>query len=351
MLVYIIMLTISCFGCFLADKVKIKSNKIIAFIIAFLPIFLVSAVRFEVGQDYIDTYIYTFNKVLMGATNIRIDFGFLCLNRIIVFLGGSYQWVFIISSFIINIFICKSIFNKSNNKLLSMFIYICGTLFFFSLNGIRQTMALALFYYSLRYIETNNTKRYLLINVVGALFHASALLFLPLYFILSKRISTKIKLFIIMFIIIIMPISISLIQNFLLTTKYSMYITNGAYNPLEAINVSTVVNILLFTAYEYTFHTKKTNEKEFNIYDNIHFIGVIVSLFITQISLALRVFMYFRYIEFLSVPYIISKIGFKKRNYQIVVIIICILYFVYFLHGVYIENGNNVLPYKSIFFN
>lgn len=350
MLVYILMIIISCFGGFLADKLVTKHSKLIAFMIAFVPVFLVSAVRFDVGRDYMDTYVYTFNKVLLDANDIRMDLGFLYLNKIIAFFGANYQWIFVISSFIINFFICKVIFEKSNNKFLSLFIYICGTLFFFSLNGIRQTMALALFYYSLKYIEKQNIKKYFFINIVGALFHASAILFLPLYFILSKKLSVKLKLFLILIMIFILPISINIIHNLLLTTKYSMYITTGAYNPLDAINVSTIINILLFVVYEYIYQTKKIQDKQFNIYNNIHFLGIIISLFITQISLAMRVFMYFRYIEFLSVPYLLSKMTTSKKNYKILMIIICALYFVYFIHGVYFENGNDVLPYQSILF-
>lgn len=153
MLVYIIMIIVSCFFAFLACKnTNNKFNKIL-FVLTFLPLFVVSAIRFNVGRDYMDTYVYTFNKILYGATHIRIDFGFYFLNKLIIIFGGSYQWVFIISSFIINFFICKSIYEQSEDKFLSVFIYICGTLYFFTLNGVRQSMALSLFYYSLKYIE------------------------------------------------------------------------------------------------------------------------------------------------------------------------------------------------------
>lgn len=39
MLVYILMIIISCFGGFLADKVVTKHSKLIAFMIAFVPVF------------------------------------------------------------------------------------------------------------------------------------------------------------------------------------------------------------------------------------------------------------------------------------------------------------------------
>ena len=349
MVVYLVMLVLSCFGGWLSTKMKDSNGKIFAFTLTFIPLFLVSGLRFEVGQDYTTTYVYTFERILNGYSNIRMDLGFFYLNKLVAFFSGSSQWIFVITSFIINYYICKSIFEKSSNKFLSIFIYICGTLFFFSLNGVRQAIAMSLFYYSLKYIEEKNLKKYFITNLVGFLFHNSAIIFFPLYFILNKRFKTTIKIAIIGIMIFISPLLLNYISRILLSTKYAMYITNGAYSPLEFINVSTVINILLFALYELYYRKQEKNDSRYNIYSNIHFIGILVSVFMTKISLVIRIFMYFRYIEFLSVPYLLSKIKMNKKLYYIVVIVVLITYFVYFIHGVYIENGNTVLPYHSIF--
>lgn len=350
MLVYSFMAILSCFFAFLANKVSGKKSKIMLFILVFLPLFCVSAFRYNVGQDYVNTYVYTFNRILHGASNVRIDYGFFLLNKIIIIFSGSYQWVFILSSLIINYFICKSIYDQSKDKFLSVFIYIFGTLFFFTLNGVRQSMALALFYYSLKYIEKNKMKEYFFINFIGFLFHNSAIIFFPLYFIIGNKFNLKYKILIIAFMSIILPTLLPILSNILLNTKYSMYLTNGAYNPLSTINVSTIINILLFVYYEIISKKKGDKDKKLNIYSNIHFIGIIVSFFTTKISLAMRIFMYFRYIEFLSVPFAIEKTSIAKGYKTIFKLLIICIYILYFIHGVYMENGNNVLPYNSCFF-
>lgn len=130
-------------------------------------------------------------------------------------------------------------------------------------------------------------------------------------------------------------------------TKYYIYINNGAFNALSSLNLSSILNIIIFIAYE-VFIPKK--DKKDIIYSNIHFIGIIISLFLTQIPLMLRIFMSFRYIEFLSVPNLIKKLGLKKFNKKVIQIFVYIFYFTYFIYGVYIMNGNTVLPYKTIFF-
>ena len=211
-------------------------------------------------------------------------------------------------------------------------------------------MALALFYYSLKYIENSKMKEYFFINFIGFLFHNSAIIFFPLYFIIGNKFNLKYKILIIVFMSILLPTLLPILSNILLNTKYSMYLTNGAYNPLSTINVSIIINILLFVYYEIILKKKGDNDKKLNIYSNIHFIGIIVSFFTTKISLAMRIFMYFRYIEFLSVPFAIEKTSIAKGYKTIFKLLIICIYILYFIHGVYMENGNNVLPYNSCFF-
>ena len=55
------------------------------------------------------------------------------------------------------------------------------------MNGVRQSVAIMMFYYSFRYIKEQNLKKYLILNGIGCLFHSSAILFIPLYFVLNRR--------------------------------------------------------------------------------------------------------------------------------------------------------------------
>lgn len=196
MFVYSILLLFVTATGFVLDR-TIKNNskqKNILFAITFFFLFIVSAIRYNVGRDYMDTYVFTYNLVKADAINIRADIGFFLLNKIVIFFNGSYQWIFVITSFIINIFICKAISRQSENKMLSLFIYICGSFYFFSMNGVRQSIAIALFYYSLSLIKKRKLLKYMIINLIGSSFHASALLFLPLYFILDKEFKKNISL-------------------------------------------------------------------------------------------------------------------------------------------------------------
>lgn len=327
------------------DKKNIRYGIIIFSIIAF-ALSLISAIRYNVGTDYSYTYVPTFNHIAQGATRTRIDVGFYIINQTIIWLMLNVQWIFVITSFIINILVCASIYKQLEYRALGIFIYICGTMYFFSMNGIRQAITMSIFYYSLIYIyQKRNKFKYFLFNAIGVTMHLSAAIFLPLYFFLHKRLSKKIYLIsILLFIIIITPIT-SLVGGYLLETKYSMYLTNGAYTSLSTFNLSSILNLLCFLGY--LFYSKKTPKN--NVYLNIHFIGLIISLFLLKLPLALRLFMSFRYIEFLSVPNLIQDLDITKRKKILIIIGVVIFYIIYMINGVYINNGNDVLPYRTIF--
>lgn len=315
--------------------------------ITFFALFIISAIRYNVGKDYNDTYVFTYRLVLADASYIRADLGIIAIYKIMAFLKANVQWIFVITSFLVNYFVCKSIVTQSKKQFLSYWIYICGTFYFFSMNGVRQSIAIAIFYYSVQYIKEKKVKTYFLLNGVGCLFHASAVIFLPLYFILGRRFKTKTKLFVAIVVLVGGKLILPYIMNILLQTKYAIYLTNSAYSALDTINFSMILNIALFILFEWRIR-KKSDENSI-IYSNIHYAGLIVTLFATSIPLMIRIFVSFRYIEFLSVPHLVEVAG-RKRYRKIIEFFIITIYFAYFVHGVLIKNGNTVLPYQTFLF-
>ena len=349
MYIYIALVVFCSFNGALMDKFQNRCAKNFRHLlyITFFLLFIISALRFEVGQDYTNTYVLSYQRIAAGMKNVRMDIAVKTIYKVMAKLHANTQWIFVITSFLINWFACKSIVMQSPNCKLSFMIYLCGTFYFFSMNGVRQSVAIMLFYYSFRYIKEHNLKMYLVLNGIGALFHSSAVLFLPLYFILNKKFKFKIKVTLIIGTIFASNIVIPFIVSILMKTRYAMYLTNGYYSAQESMNFSMYLNIILFLLYEWSLRERIADELG-NIYVNIHFCGVIVSLLATSLPLMIRIFMSFRFIEFLSVPYL-ANIQRKRRYRQIIEFFILLLYFMYFVWGVLIQNGNTVLPYKTIF--
>ena len=348
MYIYIALIIFCTFNGLILDKFNNRNSKYFKIIlyITFSLLFLVSALRYEVGQDYVNTYVFTYERIVAGAKNVRMDIALKVIYKIMAMLQANVQWIFVITSFLINWFACKNIVTQSPNCKLSFLIYLCGIFYFFSMNGIRQSIAMMLFYYSFRYIKEQNFKKYLMFNGVGVLFHTSAVLFLPLYFVLGKKIKFKFKITLIAIAIMASKIVVPFIASILMQTHYAMYLTNGYYSAQESMNFSMYLNIVIFLLYEWSLRKSDSN-KFGTFYSNIHFCGVIVSLLATSLPLMIRIFMSFRFVEFLSVPYLVEMNRNKYR--QIIEVTIIILYFAYFVYAIIIQNGNTVLPYKTIF--
>ena len=100
---------------------------------------------------------------------------------------------------------------------------------------------------------------------------------------------------------------VSIAAKILAGTKYGMYLTNpGFWDAWEAWKLSNYLNLLLFLSYYFLIKNKNTKDVT---YMNVHFLGVLVSLIVTSIPLADRVFIGFRFVEFLSVPNLISRLA------------------------------------------
>lgn len=349
MYIYIALVLLCSFNGALMDKFYNKNNKHLKYLlcITFMLLFAVSALRYEVGKDYTNTYVLSYERIVAGMKNVRMDIAVKFIYRLMAMLHANAQWIFIITSFIINWFACKSIMTQSLNCKMSFWIYLCGTFYFFSMNGVRQAVAMMIFYYSFRYIRERNLKMYLILNGVGFLFHSSAILFIPLYFIVNRKYKFKTKLLLICCTLLALNIVVPFLVSILMKTRYAMYLTNGAYSIQESMNFSMYLNIAIFLLYEITLRRRKIDEQG-TIYSNIHFCGVITSLLSTSLPLMIRIFMSFRFIEFLSVPYLV-EIQSRRKYKQIIIMGVMALYFAYFIWGVLIQNGNTVLPYKTIF--
>lgn len=68
-----------------------------------------------------------------------------------------------------------------------LFFAICSGFLFWSFNGIRQSLAIVIFFYSIKFIIERKIIFYTLTLLVASLFHLSVLLLLPLYFLVGIR--------------------------------------------------------------------------------------------------------------------------------------------------------------------
>ena len=137
-----------------------RSRKWKALFWSCLPLFLVAALRQFVGTDYASYY---YNKIPVILNNpVQLEFGFSLLGYFSVVVLGSYQWLIAGMALITCLCYWSAIFRYSKNTPLTILIFLALGCYYFSLNGMRQSVVIAIFFYALKFIEKKKLKKYLL---------------------------------------------------------------------------------------------------------------------------------------------------------------------------------------------
>ena len=154
--VYIAMTICSVFFSALAnintyEKKRYTINiKLLFWYLSEIVLIIVAAIRYDVGQDYMYTYVPYFNGLLVGYVNEDIEKGFWLLNKIVQLFTKDYAGIFIVCSVIFFHYIYKAIREQSKMPTLSVFLLIGTTYYFVFLNTMRQMMVVAIFLYSIK---------------------------------------------------------------------------------------------------------------------------------------------------------------------------------------------------------
>ena len=157
----------------------------------FLVLFLLSALRYDVGVDYL-----SYMRIYYSDNPDRSEPGFNFLNVLFRNKGFSFQSIVILYGFVTIFFAFAYFKENSKNIYLSVLIFYCFTpLYLNSFNQLRQATAMYVFLWATRYIKQRKLLKFVLITAVTAFFaHFSVVVLLPLYF-FDKRISFKLGVF------------------------------------------------------------------------------------------------------------------------------------------------------------
>lgn len=123
---------------------------------------------------------------------LRVEFGYKILNSFFKMFTIHVEVLYLFCNTLVLFIIYTFFRGKSQNffkLLLPYFVFVFITT---QVAIIRQAMAIAIFFYSVRYIVEGKFIKYFIGTLVGFLFHRSALLLSFLYFVVRKDYSTKI---------------------------------------------------------------------------------------------------------------------------------------------------------------
>lgn len=353
MLVYVIVALLSYFLLMLSKKTKDSKKKNVLITISFLIVFLVSALRVNVGTDY-KSYVNWFNDIDTFSLSFT-NFLFNNMIFIIKLFTHNPQWLFVVTSFIILLFIHLHSIKEHEDYDMIIFLFIVLGFYFSTFNGIRQWIAIAIFMYSFKYIKRKDFDKYLICIIVASLFHITAILLLPAYFMFKINIKDKYKLIIIgcAFIIFKLFNFNNLIAFILKNFAFSFYVRYFQSGIDLTQSVGSFLPIILsfgmfmfYTLFEKIL-TKKISLEKYEYNKTLCFYIVIFSIINTVNNLFSRFSYYFiPFIMFLLPDFFVIFNGKYNKLMKFIVIIFGIGFMVV---NTVLKNSNNPLPYLSIF--
>ena len=282
----------------------------------------------------------------MYSKVIPYEWGFSILIWGIGIINKNPQFIMFIMSCINIIPVVIMLKNKSNNFVISIYLYITMMLYYSAFNGIRQWIASVLLFCSLKYVIRKNLKKYIICVIIATTIHISALIMLPVYFIVNfKPFGKKFMLVIGIFIILSFTL-IPILSNFSILaqgTKYEAYTTQSAED--DGVNIFRVLVASIPVLISFFWYSKLKAENENRILINYSVLNVLIWILALTNTYMARFTMYFELYNLLLYPKIINIL--KKNEKYVFVTIMCLCFFLYM--SALLPVDSNLLPYVSVF--
>ena len=338
-------------GLLAISKYKKKSCLIIAFFI----IGLFAVLRYNYGSDY-----YSYNRWFEhiksgGESPYKNEIGFTILNQI----SPSFQVLIAITSIFFLIVVFKLLSDNLSPFFagLGLIIFLINPyLFLMNLSAIRQCIALCIFIVSLKFAYERKFLMYCTFVLFATLFHSTAILLLPVYFIAHGKKLTKIDVIIILVVFYVLMVENGLVEKivdlglgFFNNNTYYHYIDSGMGNSLRA-------TILTGVSFVYVLLNLTKLRDRHLMYGKLYLIGLAFGMLAYQFAMFTRLQMYFDIFSIVTLPGIInyyyysdeSKVA-KIINMFVFPITILLIYFLRYISFFVTPRWESFTVYHTIF--
>lgn len=322
---------------------KMYKNDFIDYLIV-IVVLLFASMRFNVGFDYMSYYnmVDKFDQYIKHLVKEP-------LHNFIVYISyyfNSPQLLFIIYAILMYSFIYLTIKDFSHMTELSLFLYITFPMFFLnSLDILRQHLAVAIVFYSIRFVFQKNFIKYLIMIIFASLFHRSAIIAIPIYFFGTFNISKLMLYCIIVVSNFLSPILFQIVK--IIMPYYVYYLENKL--GVGGTKIIYIVNILAIFIIWIKDRLVKYNKNNI-IYINLFVFGTLLYNSLLKFGHAgPRASLYFIIFLILILPDIIYC--FKERT--IIKVSIYFLCVILFFSTLFISSRNHhkspYIPYNLFF--
>lgn len=316
----------------------------------FLILFALSACRLNVGNDYAK-YV-EFMHLVNCDSYVPTEAGFNLLVKIIYGISGyeNYLLVFAVYSFFTVWIFLAAVYQQSDDFGFTFLLFMVLGYYFQTFSTVRYYLALAIALYSMKYVLRKQWGRFVVLILLGSLFHKSLLVVLPLYMLASirwKKWQLALGgLFCTTFLFF---------QDFYLKVVVFLYPTYEDTEYLEGgtsyINILRCVAVLVFAGIVWKMEHIEEDER-FRFYFYLNLGALALYVFCGFLPIISRIGYYLTVSQILFLPMLTERIHNKKWRmiFRGGIILAAILYFAMYLSRAG-NDGVLILPYKTFFFH
>lgn len=222
---------------------KTKNNR--AWITYFIFIILF-AMRGPIGTDW-EGYKLYYDNVNNYQVIWRFKFepGYYLLNKVFSFFHVPYWGMVFVITLVVGFILYKAIGKLTENA--GIAILLSSYYFFYpSIEALRQSIALALFAYSLNALNENDDKKYIILNIIGMLFHRMSILTLIFYAFKKFKVGKIIISVSFLSFYVLQPLLLKVLTYFpVLYQKYIFYVSPDVGSILNFHITVRMVEVLL----------------------------------------------------------------------------------------------------------
>ena len=163
-------------------------NKVFLFL-TFMLLFVIAAFRsYTVGNDTPEYYrvfklISSTNSIQNALTVSRYDVGYIVLNYIVSHLHGDFTMLLCIITGFYLISVLRVLNKYSSNIRIAVLAFFAFSAFYDIMNVLRQSIAIAIFLFSLDFLIERKPLKYFAIVICATFFHSTSIILLLVYFV------------------------------------------------------------------------------------------------------------------------------------------------------------------------
>ena len=322
---------------------SIKPNQFLI-LMAALSLVLVSGLRTNIGDTYFYMHAYTSTEFNWEYIWNSKDIGFNMFQMILKQYTNDPQVLIFTTALITNLLIVIILYKYSRLIELSLYVYITSGMYLTSMNGIRQYLAAAIAFIAIKYILDGDWKKYTLIILFASIFHASALVLIPIYFLIRRKAwsgTTLILLLLAVFIVIGFNQFTEILFAAIEGTQYGQYkeFHEGGANILR-VGVSIAPILLAYLGRE----RFRVLFPKSDYIVNMALLGSVFMFISTQNWIFARFSIYFSLYQLIVISWVVKL--FAEKDQKLIYYAILVCYGIYFVYEHIISIG---VVYKSNF--